>query len=80
MANNTTMGRRSVFRGKNRKNRVQGIMTDPGSKAFEAARRRLAALVKWKLSEISDADTIEYLALGDDGTRAYLKRQAVSGK
>lgn len=66
------MGRRSIFRPKEGGYRVQGLITKTAGKKFEEARRRLAALAQWKVDDVSDADTTEFLARGDADTRAYL--------
>jgi hypothetical protein len=72
-------GRHSIFRGKDGGIRVQGIITRAGGHRFEVAARRLERLyrdvVGAKPATISDADVIEYLARGDDDTRAYLEAQ-----
>lgn len=65
-------GRPSIFKGKENGDRVQGYISQAGSKKFEDARRRLAVLAQWSVKAVSDADTIEYLARGDDETRKYL--------
>lgn len=70
-----TTGRVSIFRNKNRKNRVQGLMSDVGKREFELARKRLARLAGWQSTKVSDADTVEYLARGHEATRVYLKGQ-----
>ena len=70
-------GRASIFRGKADGVRVQGILTKSGGEAFERSRRDLARLhrqvTKRKATVVSDADVIEYLALGEDATVAYLE-------
>jgi len=65
-------GRASIFRNKDRKFRVQAIMSKDGYTAFNVARRKLAALVGWKVAKVSDADVIEYLARGEEATRIYV--------
>jgi hypothetical protein len=74
------MGRASVFRGKDGGVRVQGILTRKGGKYFEQRRKQLERLYREVLGHapttVSDADVIEFLALGDENTRAYLQREA----
>lgn len=65
-------GRPSIFKGKEHGDRVQGYISQAGSKQFELARRRLGVLAQWDVKNVSDADTIEYLARGDEETRKYL--------
>jgi hypothetical protein len=52
---------------------VQGWLSLTGSEKFEEARARLGVLSKWPVDRVSDADVIEYLARGENDTRAYLK-------
>lgn len=63
---------RSIFRGKRGGDRLQGVITPIGSKRFEEARRKLAKLAAREPEEVSDADTIEFLARGEANTRDYL--------
>lgn len=56
----TMVGRKAIYRGK--KHRYQGLVTKYGHKAFEAARAALAALHQRKPEEVSDGDTMEFLA------------------
>lgn len=68
------VGRPSVFAGKMAGgDRVQGVLTPAGSKAFEAARGRLARMTAREPEQVSDADTIEYLARGEIATRKHLE-------
>lgn len=75
----TQVGRKSIFRGKSKKKRVQGLMTPPGSKQFEARRKELADLsnailgTTLKAHQVSDGDTIEYGAYGRENTITYLE-------
>lgn len=66
-----------MFRGKDDGVRVQGILTSTGGAKFETARARLAALFRSTVGRdpgpVSDADVIEYLARGEQGTAYYLK-------
>lgn len=68
------MGRPTIF-GKfgAKSKRYQGAVTPGGEVAFEAARRRLAALVSWPVTQVGDGDVFEYLARGDKETRRLLK-------
>lgn len=74
------IGRASIFRGKENGVRVQGILTRTGGQHFEGARRELARIYQQELEvkpkTVSDADVIEYLALGEAKTRAYLRAEA----
>lgn len=67
------MGQPSIFEDKSGGDRVQGNISGRGSVAFEAARRRLAKLAGWEYERVSDGDTIEYLARGNNPTRIYLE-------
>ena len=75
MANTGFLWRRSIFRGKvkDKRHRVQGILTPDGLRLFMAARVRVALLSERPASHVSDADTIEYLARGHDATRRYIE-------
>lgn len=72
---NETRGRRAIFPGKMAAgaDRVQGVLSPIGSKAFEQARARLAKLTAREPEQVSDADTIEYLARGETATRRFLE-------
>jgi len=80
MAKKPATGRASIFRGKDDGVRVQGILTKKGGEAFERSRKDLQRLAeqvtKRKVATISDADVIEYLALGEDATTVYLEKHA----
>ncbi len=73
MANGLTTprgrGQPSLF--KNKTERVQGYITKVGSRRFSVARQRLAELAGVKPTRVSDADVIEFLARGEQNTRAY---------
>lgn len=69
------VGRAAIFPGKDG-DRVQGGLTTAGSTRFEQARRRLAKLAAWEVEDVSDADTIEFLAIGEAATIKHLERQA----
>lgn len=63
-------GRQSIFRGKDKRERRQGLLTKPGAKKFEEARKRLAALAHRKTA--SDGDVMEATAMGWEAVAAYL--------
>lgn len=65
-------GRRTLF--PKAKHRVAGFLTADGSRRFEAARRRLAELVGWKPSSVSDGNTAEFLARGEADAIEYLRK------
>lgn len=65
-------GRPTVFPKKNRANVVMGYLTDAGKKAFERCRKDLGRLAGMPTEKVSDADTIEYLARGEDVTIATI--------
>jgi hypothetical protein len=76
------MGRGSIFRPKvnDKDHRVQGILTEAGRVAVrEVARARLAQLYRSIMGRpatpVSDADTIEFLGLGELETVKYLRRK-----
>ena len=69
------MGRPSVFRDKNKRNRVVGILTDTGAEKFNAARQRLSVLSGMDVELVSDGDVVEFLARGANATREYLRRR-----
>lgn len=58
MSDARSRGSKSIYQGKT--TRVQGVLTDVGAKAFEVARKTLAA--EHRVSTASDGDTIEFLA------------------
>jgi hypothetical protein len=64
-----------MFRGKHGGDRVQGNITPAGSIAFEHARRRAAKMAGWEVEEVSDADTIEFMALGEERARKIFESQ-----
>jgi hypothetical protein len=64
------MGRPSVYPGKDRKNRHQGIMTDAGEKLFERHRHDLQKLTG--IEAVSDGDVFEYMARGPEKEKARL--------
>ena len=68
-------GRPAIFPGKTG-DIVRGGLTPIGTTKFEQARRRLAKLAAWEVEDVSDADTIEFLALGEEATAKHLERQA----
>jgi hypothetical protein len=73
---NARPGRTSIFRDKAGGDRVQGNITAAGSVRFEQARRRLAKLAGCEYEDVSDADTIEFLARGEGETIKALQQPA----
>ncbi len=71
MVKTPTMGRHAIFRGKQA--RVQAIITKTGKLWFEQARAKLARIAELKPADISDADTVEFLARGEVNTRLYMR-------
>lgn len=73
------IGRASIFRGKDDGVRVQGVLTSKGGSAFERRRRDLTRIFRQvknrKPTVVSDADVIEFLAIGEEATVAYLEQQ-----
>ena len=65
----TRTGRPSIFR--NKKHRVQGLITSAGKRAFERHRRRLHKMTG---KHASDSDVIDYLALGPEIIRRLLTK------
>jgi hypothetical protein len=55
--------------------RVQGNITPVGSSRFEQARKRLAKLADREVEQVSDGETIDYLARGHDATVKFLEKQ-----
>lgn len=49
-----------------------GSLTKAGARAFDLKRKQLAALVRWPVARVSDADTVEFLLRGPEATAAYL--------
>ncbi len=76
----TVTGRTSIFPGKvnDSDHRVQAWLTHGGRERFELARAHLADMARKHLrrppSSISDADTIEYLTLGELDTIKHLRK------
>lgn len=66
------MGRGNIFGAKDG-DRVQGTPTRIGSIRFEDARKRLSVMAG--RANVSDSDTIEYLARGEAATRKFLKQR-----
>lgn len=64
----------NIFQPKNYKYPVRvGGLTTAGARAFEKARGRLRKLSGIK--NISDADTVEFLARGEEETRKVIEKQ-----
>lgn len=64
MSAEAAMGRASIYRGKKGGDRVQGVLTRDGSRHFQVKRKQLALLTRRRLSQVSDADVIEWMARG----------------
>lgn len=64
------MGRPAIFPDKTI--RVIGMLTEPGQRAFEAARKRLAKLAKWHPSRVGDGDVMTALSIGWEATEKHL--------
>lgn len=71
----TLLGRPAVFRHKNPKHVVKGRLTNEGKKAFEQRRKELGKLAGMPARTVSDSDTIEFLARGEDVTLAHLTQK-----
>lgn len=65
-------GREAIFKDKTGGDRIQGIISRVGSVKFEEARQRLKVLAERPRNDVSDGDCAEYLARGEENTRAYL--------
>lgn len=78
MAKAPRVGRDSIFRGKAGGKRIQGIITKTGASEFARHRRELHALYTEVTgtapNSVSEADVIEFMARGADGTRKYLEK------
>lgn len=73
--NGARMGRPCVFRDKENGQNIHGRIRKVGAVEFEKARARLAKLAP-HVKNPSDADVIEYLAIGDTATRAYIEQHS----
>lgn len=84
-------GRPALFgpKPKTAANRIVGLLTNDGRRAFEACRRKAAEL--WKsvtgqkfAGDVSDGDTAEYAALvaagGEEAAREGMRRKAKRDK
>lgn len=69
------MGRPCVFRDKENGQHVHGLIRKVGAQAFERARAELAKLAP-HVKNPSDADVIEYLAIGKAATKAYIREHS----
>lgn len=74
------MSRPTIFGDKSTGTRKQGVITAKGETAFQAARKRLAKLVGWPESRVSDGDVIEFMARGEAATRKWLDKHPVVSK
>lgn len=68
-------GRPSIFTPKdgNQSYRILSL-TKVGQRLFEQARAKLKRLAQWGGS-VSDADTVEFLVRGEDGTKKFLDKK-----
>ena len=69
-------GRPTIFGSRDGGARVAGVITARGSVRFEYARRELAKIAGWEVEQVSDSDVVEFLTLGEKGTREFLKSKA----
>jgi hypothetical protein len=69
------IGRPAIFPGKTGDSVRVNRLTPTGSTRFEQARKRLAKLAGWEVEDVSDADCIEFLALGETATIKHLEEQ-----
>lgn len=68
-------GRPTIF-GPRDGDTVHGRLSRYSTKRFEAARRELAKLAGWEVEQVSDSDTLEFLARGETATREFLAAKA----
>lgn len=66
-------GRPAIFTPKDGEPVRAQALTIAGSKKFEAHRRRLAKLAGLETTQVSDADTVEFMARGERETVKYLE-------
>lgn len=64
-------GRPCLFPHKDRRRPRAGYLSKEGHKAFDAAKRRIAQIVHWKVESISDSDVVEFNARGEAASIAY---------
>ena len=64
-----------MFRGKSV--RVQGLITKIGAGKMKQAKAEIAKLTAWDITQVSDADAIEFLARGKKESIDYWKAQGV---
>ena len=60
----TAIGRKNIFRGKDRNRRLNIYITKIGRQRFTEARRALAKMVGWKVEDVSEGDTCEWCLRG----------------
>ncbi len=70
-------GRPSLFRNKDRLRRRTGYLSKDGHTRFDAAKRRIAGIVKWAVADISDSDVVEFLARGEAASVAYWRETGI---
>lgn len=62
-----TTGRPSIFRGKDKQRPIRAYLNPEGRRAFDAAREALAKVVGWEPAEVSEGDTVQWMAIGRPG-------------
>ena len=67
-------GRPALFRGKDRTRGLKCYLTAIGHAKVAAAKIRVARLVGWKVADVSEGDTLEFLARGEADSVAYWKK------
>jgi len=72
-------GRPTIFGPRDGKT-VHGRLSKYSTKRLEAARRDLAKLAGWEPENVSDSDTLEFLARGEESTREFLEAKAKGAK
>lgn len=58
------IGRRSLFRGKDRDKPLKAYVTKIGRARFHEARKELAKMVGWNIAEVSEGDCVEWCLRG----------------
>ncbi len=71
------MARLAIFPRKVGGLKVNVYISQLGADGFEAARSRLATLVKWPGESVGNADVVEFLSRGEKNTKAHLAKHPV---
>lgn len=79
MAKKSVGGRPTIF-GPRDGDTVHGRLSKYSTKRFEQARRELARIAGWEAEQVSDSDTLEFLARGETSTREFLEAKAKGAK